>query len=208
MPRKLRLAPSKGAAAIEVSLRKFTPEDIYGKKTLEQRTATGEILSHISVTIDGSNFLTSGSTSSQYVDENGLFVPSVIPTDQDGKQLPVVDDMFKSGDVQLSQIISLEDFFTFNMSKTYMLESEEDLTPLFERCQKLLAEKKFLTFTYAYYRTAFPEMAVLIPVEKYIVVEVGIPTPLLWAKLNTNLTAVFSEEESEEEGEQEFGEFW
>ena len=207
MPRKLRLVTSKGATTIEVSLRKFTPEDIYGKKTLEKRTVTGEILSHLSVTIDGSYFLTSGSTSSQYVDENGTFVLSVIPTDQDGKQLPVVEDMFK-GEVTLGQIISIEEFFTFNMSKTYVLESEDDLTPLFERCQKLLAEKKFLTFTYAYYKTAFPEIAVLIPVEQYVVVEVGTPAPLLWAKLNTNLVEVFAEEESEEEGEPEFGEFW
>ncbi len=207
MPRKLFIIPMEGAAPIEVTLRKFTKEDIYGKKTLEKRTANGEPLSHLSVTIDGSYFLVAKSTSSQYFDENGQYVPEVFPTDQVGKPLPLVETMFK-GDVTLSRTISLEDFFTFNTTKTYVLESEGDLGPVIERCQRLLAEKQFLTFSYAYYNTAFPETAVLIPVEKSIIVTVGTLAPVLWAKLNTNLPEVFSEEETEDEEEPEFGEFW
>ncbi len=207
MPRKLHLAPDEGAAPIEVTLRKFTAEDIYGKKIVEKRTASGEILSHLSVTVDGSYFLTAKSMSLQYLNENGEYVSDVVPTDQEGKPLPIMEDMFK-GDIALKQVISLEDFFTFNITKTYVLESEGDLRPIVERCKQLFAEKKFLTFTYAYYRTAFPETAILIPVEKYIVVEVGTSAPLFWAKLITNLSEVFSEEESEEEGEPGFGEFW
>ncbi len=131
--------------------------------------------------------------------------------DKDGKKLPAFPDMFK-GDVVLNQIISIEDYFTHNITKTYLLESEDggegDLAPLLDRCKTLLAEKKLLTFTYAYYETPFPEVATLIPVDKHIVVTVGTPAPLLWAKLSSNLPELFSEDESEEEEEPEFGGFW
>nr|MDO8114756.1 hypothetical protein [Candidatus Sigynarchaeota archaeon] len=207
MPRKLRLIPSEGVAAIEVTLSKFTMEDLYGKKTLEKRTAAGETLSQVAVTLDGAHFLTSGSTSSQYIDESGLLVSDVVPTDQDGKKLQIFPDMFQE-DVRLKQVISIEEYFTYNITKTYLLESEGDLAPLVERCQQLLAEKKFLAFMYAYYGTAFPEVAVLIPVDKHIIVAVGTPASLLWAKLNSNLPELFSEEESSEDEEPEFGEFW
>lgn len=207
MPRKIRIIPAEGAATLEISLRKFTQEDLYGKKIMEKRTAEGEVLSQIFVTLDGSHFLTPKSTSSHYVDENGLYVSSVVPTDQDGHALPIVEDMFKR-DLQLAQSISINDFFTFNISKTYVLESKGDLSPLLKRCQLVFLEKKLLTFAYAYYPTAYPEIAILIPVDDNIVVCVGTQASLIWARMNMDLSKVYAPEEEEEEEEPGFGEFW
>jgi len=208
MPRKLRIIPAEGETTLlEVILQKFTMEDLYGKKIVEKRTTSGELLSQVSVTLDGTHILVEKSTSSQYIDENGLYISEVIPTDKEGKPLPITNSMFKDV-ITLSQTITLEEFFTIDVSKTYVLNSEGDMKILVDRCQKLLGEKKFLTFNYTYYDTAFPETAVLIPVKDSIVVAVGTPAPVLWAKLTTNLPETFTEEEAESEEEPEFGTFW
>lgn len=206
MPRKLRLVPPESNVVRTVTLQKITREMIYGKKKVEKRTETGEILGKVTVTVDGKHFLTPGSTSNQYLDESNRYVPEVIRTDVEGSPLEIIGDMFQSP-IRLGETITLQEFFGFSFSKSYRLRSNEDLTPLYTKCFDLLHQERFLKFQYAYYPTAYPQDAVVVPSNNFLFVLVGTYSPPVWAKLNINLEEIYGREDVDEE-EFDFERFW
>lgn len=204
MPRKFKLAFMENSPPQEVFMRKFTREDIYGKRTIERRTEEEKSLHPIFVTLDGRHFLVSGSTSSQYVDINGSYVENVVPSDVEGTPLETVPSMFSLSSCPLDEITT-EEFFGYAFQGTYLLDSEEDLAFLLDRCINLLKKGRFLKFQYAYYTTPFPQDAVLIPVEDQIVIVVGTYTPPRWSKLQSDFIEETLQEEELEEETDEFG---
>ncbi len=213
MPRKLRLFLQQGGEPIWVTLRKISREALYGTKTVEKRLEDGAVLDRVPVTQDGSHFLPPGSLSQEYQTEGGAYAPKVIPTDAEGKPLPLQPDMFTAGGI-LERKIALEDFFEYNFSRVYLLnDAGQPGDPAWEvlktRCVELLKENQFLVFKYIWRSTAFPEDAVIVPAEDgNVFVLVGTRAPVAWARLNTNLAQIFTEAEQEGQVEEFDFDYW
>lgn len=203
MARKIKLVLQE-IGNFELSLVRITTESIYGKRFTEKRSLNGETLSQISVSLDDFHFLTPKSVNLIYMDDDLLYTSEVVPTDKEGNKLTIIEDMFKS-EILLDKVITIDEFFTYNISKTYILESDSDFNQLIEYCNNLLSQNKLLVFTYAYRKTAYPETAILVPQGSNLFVEVGNSFQPLWCKLNVNLP--ISSEEEEEEEEIDFSQF-
>ena len=198
MPRILTLQYKE--LEIPVSLKKFSRDTLYGKSTVEKRGERNEIYRNALLTMDGTHILPNKSIGAHYVDPQGNFVAETLLINTDGKAIPVVRSMFKEP-VKLSKTISLEEYFSYSVERTYILasEHEEDLRHLYLACKKLLEQKRLYYFAYAYYDTTNPRDAILIPKNEQILVVVAEFAELILLKPSQILYSDIEEEELEEE---------
>jgi hypothetical protein len=185
---------------IPTSLKVFSRDMLYGKSTVEKRGAGGEIYRNAFLTLDGTHILPSKSISAHYVDPHGNYIEDTMLVDEDGKAIPVTRSKYKEP-VKLSKTISFEDYFSYNVERTYILTSEqkEVLHQLYLVCKKLLTQKKLYHFTYAYYDTTNPREAILLPKDNQLFVIVAEFTELILLKPSEILYSDIEEEELEEE---------
>ncbi|MFX1571784.1 MAG: hypothetical protein ACFFB0_03470 [Promethearchaeota archaeon] len=185
---------------IPTSLKIFSRNTLYGRSMIEKRGAGGEVYRNAYLTADGTHILPSKSISAQYVDPRGDYIAETMLVDADGKAIPITRSMYKEP-VELSKTISLEDFFSYNVERTYILtsEQEEELNQLYLICKKLLAQDKLFHFTYAYYDTTNPRDAILLPKDNQLFVVDAEFADLILLKPSEILYSDIEEEELEEE---------
>ena len=206
MPREFAMLLPDGNQ-IDVSLSKFTRGDIYGVKRREKRDLEGTPLRKGRITADGFHLIPDKGTSNQDIDEEGNLVEraNTVPATIEGEPCPIVESMFKTG-VQLTETISLEEYFHHDIDKTYVLESEVSLASLLDKCVSLLDEERLFTFTYAWTASHDPSTAMLVPFDGSIVVLVGKRAELKWVGPDTQVLALF--EDIVEDEEFDFEEAW
>lgn len=156
---------------IEASLKKFTRDMVYGKLITERIAEDGTVLQYASLTADGSLILPLGGTGFNYLDENGLYTAQTRLINDEGKDIPFTESMYKTT-VTLKTTISIEEYFCYNITATYLLKCE-NLEIIKRKCEELLKQDKLLRFTYAYYATQNPSDAILVPKDDTVVVAVG-----------------------------------
>ena len=207
MPRKLKLTFPKGEEATVV-LQKFTRGDVYGEKRRERRSVGGAALQYVSITEDGAHIVPSKGLSSLYLDESLKYVErnEVIDVSSTGEPLDIKESIFSTG-VVISNKIPLEEYFAYDIENTYVLTSEDDLTPLYNECKSLIEQGFLYRFEYVYYSTAYPSDGILIPFGGDIVVGLGRSVPPVWAGPSTNVDMMFEEVE-EESDDFDFEDAW
>jgi hypothetical protein len=198
MPRVLTLKFKE--MEIPVTLNVFTRETLYGKGRVEKRGEGGKKYQNALLTKDGAHILPSKALSSQYCDPKGNYVANTLLVDAEGKAIPVVRSMFKEP-VNLSQAILIEDYFSFQIERTYVVNSEqaEGLQRLYTACEKLLNQKKLFRFPYAYYDTTTQRDILLVPKDGHLFGVVGEFAELILLKPTQILYSDIEEEELEEE---------
>lgn len=198
MPRVLTLRYKE--MELPVTLEVFSRETLYGKQSVEKRGEGGKTYQNALLTKDGAHILPSKALSSQYVDPMGNYVASTLLVDAEGKAIPVIRSMFKEP-VNLSQTISLEDYFSYQIERTYLINSEqaEGLLRLYTACEKFLEQKRLFRFPYAYYDTTNQSDVILVPKEGLLFGVVGEFAELLLLKPTQVLYSDIEEEELEEE---------
>jgi hypothetical protein len=187
---------------LEVSLKKFSWTDIYGSRKIEKRSEKGELLQSVFITLDGEHILPLKSISMQYLNEKGEYLSRslILPANELYEPLSMEESIFTTG-ASLSEFttITLDDFFYLEIDSTYILDSEDNLDGLLDLTKSLLKQKKLLAFSYAYYKTAFPKTAVLVPVEKKIVVFIGESFQPIFIGQDSKLEEILEIEVSEED---------
>ena len=108
--------------------------------------------------------------------------------------------MFKEP-MSLTQAISLEEYFNFQIERTYLVNSEqaEGLQHLYIACEKLLDQNKLFRFPYAYYDTTTLRDVLLLPKGGRLFGVVGEFAELNFLKPTQILYSDVEEEELEEE---------
>ncbi|MFX1325771.1 MAG: hypothetical protein ACFE8N_12530 [Promethearchaeota archaeon] len=175
-------------------------ETLYGKGSVEKRSEDGEVYQNALITQDGAHILPSKSISSQYVDPEGNYIEKTLLVDIEGNALPIIRSMFKEP-VVLSKTINLEEFFNFQIERTYLVnsEQEEELFDLYLTCEELFHQKKLYRFSYAYYDTSLQRDIILVPKEGHLFALVGEFAEFILIKPNQTLYSDIEEEELEEE---------
>lgn len=201
MARKIRFTLPK-KEELEVSLKKFSWQDIYGIRKIEKRSEKGELLQSVFITLDGEHILPPKSVSMQYLNEKGEYLSRslILPANELNEPLPMVESIFATGSsFSESTAILLDDLFYLEIDSTYIIESEDDLEGLLDLAKSLFKKKKLLAFSYAYYKTAFPKTAVLAPIEEKMVVFVGERFQPIFIGQDSKLDEILEIEESEED---------
>jgi hypothetical protein len=208
MGRKFKLLLPNGNQAT-VSLSKFTRGDLYGVKRVEKRSIEGVPLKAVALTADGAHIIPEKATSSNYWTDDGQFVTKnqYINVTAQGEPIPVQESVYSIG-AELTETISLEDFFGYDIEATYILESEEDLSDLVAKCESLLQEDRLFRFKYAYLPTAYPNDALLIPHQGKIIIMLGTYAEPVWIGPATNIALFFADLEEEEDEEIDFTAVW
>jgi len=185
---------------ILVTLKVVSRETLYGKGSVEKRGEGEEVYKNALLTRDGAHILPSKALSSHYVDPEGNYVADTLLVDVDEKAIPVIRSMFKEP-VNLSKAISLEDYFSFQVERTYIVNSvqEEEIHRLYRACENLLEQKKLYRFAYAYYDTTTRRDVILIPKDEQLFAVVGEFAELILLKSTQILYSDIEEEELEEE---------
>ena len=210
MPRKFDMI-FPGGARSTVFLKKFEKKDVYGTKKYEKRNKDGKSLDSAWLTWDGAHVIPKGGTSSFYLDEDGKYVPNneKYPVNNEGEPLSIVPSIYNN-EVAITDIITLEELLMYDLDATYVLQPDEDgdTEPLLEKCNELLEKKLFYKFQYAYYDTAFPSDAILIPMEDELVIGLGTYVEPIFTGPTTNIEELFKDIEIDEEEEAHFEEAW
>jgi hypothetical protein len=208
MARKFKLFLPDGIDAT-VSLSKFTRGDLYGVKRVEKRSLTNDVLKSVSLTADGAHIIPERGFSSNFWTEDGRYISKdeYINVTSEGEPIPVTESTYTTG-ARLTETISVEDFFRYDIESTYLLESDSDLSELFETCEKLLNEGRIFRFKYAYNPTAYPSDALLVPYEKKIIIMLGTYAEPVWIEPTTNIALFFADLDEEEEEEIDFTKVW
>jgi hypothetical protein len=185
---------------IPVSLHPFSRDTLYGKSSREKRGEEGELYTNALITLDGTHILPYGGIGANYIDPDGNYLEETLLVDSDGKAIPVERSMYNTP-VRLSKTVSLQDYYSYNIDRAYIVRSEEmdDLNRLTSICEKLLEQDKMYRLTYAYYDTTTPRDMVLIPKEGDLFAVVGEAVKLILLKPTEILYSDIEEEELEEE---------
>ena len=190
------------------TLKRFSKVDLYGEKSVEKRSDNA-LLSNVSITSDGTHILPRGSTSSQFLGEDGKYIEKkdVEIFSEDGQNIELTPSMFRTG-VELEEI-TFSDYFRYNFWMSYYLDVEDfsNFDFLYSECKRLFDNEKLYKFRYAYYDTPENRDAILIPIEENtkIIVVVGRYTPEIYNSLELNVQEI---SEIEEKDEIKFEDVW
>ncbi|MFX1286830.1 MAG: hypothetical protein ACFFB5_24540 [Promethearchaeota archaeon] len=159
---------------IPVILKTFSRDDLYGKSIVEKRGEDGTVYQQANLTLDGTQILPYKGIGANYIDINGTYLSKTLLVDSEDKAIPITRSIYKEP-VKLSKTISIDDYFGYVIERTYILTSEQtsDLNRLYSVCEKLLEQGKLYRFTYAYYDTATPRDAILLPKNEVLYVAIG-----------------------------------
>ncbi len=126
MPRILTLRHKD--MEIPVTLKIFSRETLYGKRTVEKRGDDEKAYDNALLTKDVAHILPNKAISSQYVDSKGNYVANTLLVNEEGEAIPITRSMFNEP-VELTEAISLEKYFNFQIERTYILNSEKEDSP-------------------------------------------------------------------------------
>ncbi|MFX0074734.1 MAG: hypothetical protein ACFE96_04795, partial [Candidatus Hermodarchaeota archaeon] len=150
----------------------FSRDSVYGKKTIERRGEDGTVYLMVNLTADGTHVIPPRGMSASYIDQGeGKRVNQneIQYVDEEQEPLFVTRSMYKQP-IVLGQVVVLNNLFGYDIERTYVLQLEDSdqFDMLLKECKELLADNKFLRFTYAYFDTVDPQDAILVPKEDAI----------------------------------------
>ncbi|MHA1518789.1 MAG: hypothetical protein ACTSRK_01275 [Promethearchaeota archaeon] len=155
------------------SLKKFSRETVYGKKTELRRDLEGIPLQSIYLSPDGLYLIQK--TVAQYMSMEGKYVPkeNIKEIDLEGEPLRIYPTMFKQG-ISLNDLIPLNDMFLIDVELSYVFFSEgTEYETFYGKIQQQFQNGYIYHFLYSYYATSHPKHGVLIPKNGKIVALVG-----------------------------------
>ncbi len=205
MARKIKMSLSDGHE-IYFTLKKFTKGDLYGIKTKEKRM-DNKLLKTVSISSDGAHILSNGSTTLQFLDEDGKYIErkDIEIFSNFGEKIELTPSMFDSG--VILEEITFSDYFRYNFVTSYYLNiqdgAQNDL--LYSKCIDFFENEKLLKFEYTFRETSHPQEAVLIPKDDKIIVVVGTYAPEIY---NTPVLSIQKFSEINDEDEIKFEDIW
>ena len=186
--------------SLQFTLKKFSRGDLYGIKTVEKHSNDGDLLNTVYISMDGAHILPKGSTSSQFLDEDGRYIEKseVELYIDNGEKVEKVPSMFDTG-VTLEEI-SFCEYFQYDFKTSYYLDVQNTahFDFLYEKCNNLFESEKLFKFRYVFRETHHPQEAILIPKDGKIIVVVGAYSPEIYNSPVLNLQE-FSKIDDEDE---------
>ena len=205
MARKIKMSLSK-EHEFNFTLKKFSKADLYGVKTVEKHL-DNNLLKTVFISSDGAHILPKGSTSLQFLDEEGNYLEKkdVEIYSSEGEKIELTPSMFDTG-VNLEEI-TFSDYFKYNFTSSFYLNIEDDIQNnlLYSKCVDCFKNEKMLKFKYAYKKTTHPQDAVLIPKDGKIIVVVGTYAPEIY---NSRVLNVEEFSEIEDKDDIKFEDIW
>ncbi len=205
MARKIKMSLSN-EHEFYFTLKKFTKGDLYGTKTKEKRL-DNKLLKTVSISSDGAHILPKGSTSLQFLDEDGKFVErkDVEIFSIEGEKIELTPSMFDKG-VNLEEI-TFSDYFRYNFVTSYYLNIQDGAQNelLYSKCIDCFENEKLLKFEYTFRETSHPQEAILIPKSEKIIVVVGTYAPEIY---NSPVLNIQEFSEINDEDEIKFEDIW
>lgn len=195
---------------IHLSLTKFTKEDVYGIREKIPRDSEGNILMRVSINVDGNLIFPEGALAQLYWDSKNKYVDSseIIETTFEGTPLAKIPSIFDKP-VELIDSISFQDFFRYDISGSYSINSQDNLSQLETECKNLFQQHRLYRIQYAYTSTAHPVDGIIIPFKDQLILLTGIYIEPVWSYVSMNVDELFGNlDELEDEEEMLFQEIW
>ncbi|NNE68180.1 MAG: hypothetical protein HKN33_16570 [Pyrinomonadaceae bacterium] len=159
MARKLTFTIPKKKAKFDVAITKVDRSKLYGDTRVEAFDENGEKCELVSIASDGQTLFGRGGIAFATMNQDGNFVEksTLTPIDDEGEVIEMSESSF-SGEIELTETTSVEDYLSHLVKSVYMLENAEDP----EALRELLTDGDIYKFNFSYRKGIIVDTAFLL----------------------------------------------
>jgi len=202
MARTLSFIIPKKKAKFAVAITKVDRIKLYGDTRVEAFDENGDRCELVSIASDGQTLFGKGGVAFATMNQDGEFVEKseLIPIDDEGEVIELSESSF-SGDIELSETTTVEDYLSHQVKSVYMLENAEDP----EALKELLKGGDIYKFEFSYRKGIIVDTGFLLSNEAgdpFMILTT--PSEIQYLSFNDNI-GLDEEEEGGDEDAFDFG---
>ncbi|MDH3494079.1 MAG: hypothetical protein OEM82_11045 [Acidobacteriota bacterium] len=147
MARTLSFSIPKKKTRFTAAITKVDRTKLYGDVRIEAFDENDERCELVSIASDGQTLFGRGGIAFATMNQDGEFVEKseLIPIDDDGEVIEMSESSF-TGDIELSETATVEDYLSHQVKSVYMLENAEDP----EALKEILKDGDIYSFEFSY----------------------------------------------------------